>query len=159
MEELLQNSQISYIVIFSAFCAILFAIEKLIKTCSYLKNKFRIKVGMETDKETIENRITTLEKHDKWQYEEITKILNGIEDIKTSQLEHEISSMRWEILDFASSLAAGRKFSKEQFDHVISTYTQYERIITENGKRNGLVNSSMEVIEERYKECLKSGFN
>lgn len=51
---------------------------------SVISKKFRIKTGNEEDKETVENRIKTLEKHDNWQYQEILKISKGIDDIKKS---------------------------------------------------------------------------
>lgn len=141
------------------FFAILFAAKEIIEIFSYFKKKFGIKTSKEEDRETIEERIATLEKHDKWQYSEIIKIANGIDDIRGKLLSNEIETKRWEILDFASSLSAGRIFSKEQFQHVIATHGEYEKLIAENGLKNGLVTSSMEVIEEKYKEYLKNGIN
>lgn len=49
-----------------------------------------MKTGIDEDKETIENRIKTLEKHDNWQYQEILKISNGIDDIKDNLTKREI---------------------------------------------------------------------
>lgn len=73
-------------------------------------------------------------------------------------IDKEIDDWRWEILDFASAISAGRQYSKEQYDHVISIYEKYEKILEENNLVNGHVTNSMEVINEIYKEKLKIGF-
>ena len=75
-------TQINYILIILGFFAILFATKEIIEIISYFKKKFRIKTGVEEDKETLEERIATLEKHDKWQYNEISKISDVVEHIK-----------------------------------------------------------------------------
>lgn len=73
-------------------------------------------------------------------------------------VDKQIDDMRYEILDFASALSAGREFSKEQFDHILNTYQKYEKILEENNRSNGQVVVSMEVINDIYKEKLKEGF-
>ena len=74
-------AQIDYLLVILWFFAILFAAKEIIEIFSYFKKKFRIKTGSEEDKSTIEDRIATLEKHDNWQYKEITKMSKGIENI------------------------------------------------------------------------------
>lgn len=83
-------TQINYILVILGFFAILFAIKEIIEIFSYFKKKFRIKTGADEDKETLEERIATLEKHDKWQYNEISKISKGIDDIKEQLKERDI---------------------------------------------------------------------
>lgn len=83
-------AQIDYLLVILGFFAILFAAKEIIEIFSYFKKKFRIKTGNEEDKETFENRIKTLEKHDNWQYQEILKISNGIDDIKDNLTKREI---------------------------------------------------------------------
>ena len=65
-----------------------FVILSFIKIClslyDFYKKRWRIKTGKELDKETIENRLIILEKHDNWQYQEIQKISKGIDDIKSN---------------------------------------------------------------------------
>ena len=75
-------TQINYILVILGFFAILFAIKEIIEIFSYFKKKFRIKTGADEDKETLEERIATLERHDKWQYNEISKISDVVEHIK-----------------------------------------------------------------------------
>ena len=83
-------TQIDYLLVILGFFAILFAAKEIIEIFSYFKKKFRIKTGNEEDKEIFENRIKTLEKHDNWQYQEILKISNGIDDIKDNLTKREI---------------------------------------------------------------------
>ena len=75
-------AQINYLLVILGFFAILFAIKEIIEIFSYFKMKFRIKTGADEDKETLEERIATLEKHDRWQYNEISKISDVVEHIK-----------------------------------------------------------------------------
>ena len=83
-------TQIDYLMVILGFFAILFAIKEIIEIFSYFIKKFRIKTGVDEDKETVENRLKTLEKHDNWQYQEILKISNGIDDIKDNLTKREI---------------------------------------------------------------------
>lgn len=151
-------TKIEYSTLIIGFFVILIAIKEIIELLSYFSKKFRIKLGFQTDKEELTERVSTLEKHDNWQYKQINEISKGIESIQDQLIASSIEDMRWEILDFASSLSAGRKFSKEQFEHVISTHERYVVVLNEHNMTNGLVTSSMEVINDRYKYCLQNGF-
>lgn len=75
-------SEINYLLLILAFFAVLFATKEIIEIFSYFKKKLRIKTGSEEDKESIEKRIQTLEEHDKWQYNELTKISDAVGHIK-----------------------------------------------------------------------------
>lgn len=86
------------------------------------------------------------------------EIKADLEKLTQLFIDKEIDDMRWEILDFASALSAGRRYSKEQFDHVFVIYDKYEKILEENCLDNGQVTTSMEVIREIYKETLLKGF-
>lgn len=83
-------ADIDYVLVILAFFAVLFAAKEVIEIFSYFKKKWRIKTGIEQDKETLENRIKTLEKHDNWQYQEIQKISKGIDDIKDNLVKKEL---------------------------------------------------------------------
>ena len=82
MNAIEKLTQINYLLVILGFFAILFAIKEIIEIISYYKKKFRIKTGSEEDKETLEERISTLEKHDNWQYNELTKISEVVDHIK-----------------------------------------------------------------------------
>ena len=150
-------TQINYILVILGFFAILFAIKEIIEIFSYFKKKFRIKTGADEDKETLEERIATLEKHDRWQYNEISKISKGIDDIKDRLLNKEIEDMRKTILDFCAALSSGQKFNKESFDFIIRTDENYDRLLTRYGMENNVINESMKFIREKYQEKLRNG--
>lgn len=90
MEAITELTKINWILFFITLFAIAFAIKEIIEIVGYFKRKLRIKTGFDEDKETLEGRISTLEKHDKWQYNEISKISQGIDDIKEQLKERDI---------------------------------------------------------------------
>ena len=150
-------TQINYILVILGFFAILFAIKEIIEIFSYFKKKFRIKTGADEDKETLEERIATLEKHDRWQYNEISKISKGIDDIKDRLLNKEIEDMRKTILDFCAALSSGQKFNRESFDYIFKTDENYDKLLTRYGMENNVINESMKFIREKYHEKLRNG--
>ena len=83
-------AKIDYVLVIMSIFAILFGAKEIIEIISYFKNRLRIKTGIDQDKETLEDRISTLEKHDNWQYKEISKISQGIDDIKDTLVQKEI---------------------------------------------------------------------
>lgn len=90
MGDIESLTHINYLTVILGVFTILFAIKTIIELFSYFKKKFGIKTGIETEKDSIEGRIAKLEQHDKWQYNEITKISKGIEDIKDALVQKEI---------------------------------------------------------------------
>lgn len=149
---------VNYLIVVIGVFTILFAVKEVIELIGYFKKKMKITTGEENYRESIEDRISILESHDKEQISGIAKISKCVEEIRRQLLDKEIDDIRWEILDFASALSAGRKFSKEQFDHVVSIHQKYDKILEANRMTNGLVDCSMDVILERYEYCLKHGF-
>ena len=150
-------TQINYLLVILGFFAILFATKEISEIISYFKKKFRIKIGSEEDKENIEKRVETLEKHANWQYIELTKISKCVEGISDRILNKEIDDIRWELLDFCSALTSGRKYNREAFAHIFKTYEKYEKILAENGMTNGFVEESMNAVREIYHEKLVNG--
>lgn len=115
--------------------------ELLIKTAQSL-NELRVKQEEDT-KQSI--------RHDRMIKEDLEKLTLIIQD-------KNINDWRYEILDMASAISSGRKYSKEQYEHVIDIYGRYEDLLKSLGRTNGQVDVSMEVIMESYKEKLKNGF-
>ncbi len=136
---------------------IILGVDKIIFLFSKIKKTLRIKFGFEEDKETIEDRITTLEKHDNWQYKEITKMSKGIENIETELLDNNLERKRKYILDFCSSLSNGQKQNKEAFNNVFKTYKKYEDLLSAHNMENGQAEESMKFISEKYQEFLRNG--
>lgn len=96
-----------------------------------------------TDTEKIEGEESTIKA-------DITKLTNMF-------LDREIDTMRWDILNFCSSLSNGRKFNRESYDHIFRIYDKYEAILEENNMENGLMEESIAYIREVYREGLKNG--
>ena len=115
--------------------------ELLINTAQSL-NELRVKQEEDT-KQSI--------RHDRMIKEDLEKLTLIIQD-------KNINDWRYEILDMASAISSGRRYSKEQYDHVIDIHGRYEDLLKSLGRTNGQVDASMEVIIESYKEKLKNGF-
>ena len=156
--EVIENlAKIDYVLVIMSIFAILFGIKEIIEIISYFKNKLRIKTGFDQDRETFENRISTLERHDNWQYKEITKMSKGIENIETELLDNNLERKRKYILDFCSSLSNGQKQNKEAFNNVFKTYKKYEDLLSTHNMENGQAEESMKFISEKYQEFLRNG--
>ena len=82
MDNIENLIRIDYFTVFLGIFVILFSMKEFIELVLYFKKRFRIKTGVDTERETIEGRISKLETHDKWQYNEISKISKGIDEIK-----------------------------------------------------------------------------
>ena len=115
--------------------------ELLIKTAQSL-NELRVKQEEDT-KQSI--------RHDKMIKEDLEKLTLIIQD-------KNINDWRYEILDMASAISSGRRYSKEQYDHVIDIHGRYENLLKSLGRTNGQVDASLEVIMESSKEKLNTGF-
>ena len=150
-------AKIDYVLVIMSIFAILFGAKEIIEIISYFKNRLRIKTGIDQDKETLEDRISTLEKHDNWQYREITKMSKGIENIESELLDNNLERKRKYILDFCSSLSNGQKQNKEAFNNVFKTYKNYEKLLSDHNMENGQAEESIKFISEKYQECLRNG--
>ena len=109
MDNIENLIRIDYLTVFLGIFVILFAMKELIELILYFKKRFRIKTGIDTEKETIEGRISKLEIHDKWQYNEISKISKGIDEIKSSLAQKEskdkaktVATLRSQLYDLHS---------------------------------------------------------
>ena len=110
---------------------------------------------------TVEGLNTLGKRHDESVKQSIRHdkdIKDNLEKLTKICINKEIDDWRWEILDFASALSLKREYSKEQFVHVLSIYEKYEKLLEEYHLTNGQVMTSMEVINDAYKEKLKNGF-
>ena len=136
---------------------IILGVDKIIFILAKVKKTLRIKFGYEEDKLTIEDRITTLEKHHNWQYKEITKMSKGIENIESELLDNNLERKRKYILDFCSSLSNGQKQNKEAFNNVFKTYKKYEDLLSANNMENDQAEESIKFISEKYQEFLRNG--
>jgi transcription initiation factor TFIIIB Brf1 subunit/transcription initiation factor TFIIB len=70
----------------------------------------------------------------------------------------DVQGKRREILAFAEKVVDKSCFlSKESFDHISTVWGEYNRIIEERGIKNGVVEKSIEIIEEEYERRLREG--
>lgn len=110
---------------------------------------------------TIQSLTALQQKHEEYEKQsdrydnELRKDLKTLTDMF---VDKEINDYRWEIINFADKISNGKNLSKEYYIHCFHTYERYEKIIEENGLTNGEVELSMEIINQSYKEKLKSGF-
>nr|DAJ86249.1 MAG TPA: hypothetical protein [Bacteriophage sp.] len=131
MEAIEKLTQLNYILIFLGFFAILFGIKEIIEICLYFKKRFRIKFGREEDKEIIEDRILVLEKHDNWQYKEISKMSKGIDDIKCQLTEKERADKERTVATLRNQLyGLHTKFSEKGYvdNSGLKTFTELGKI-------------------------------
>lgn len=91
MDHIQRMMQIDYVAFFVTLFAILFGIKEIIELLSYFVKKFGVKFKRDTEKECMEDRVATLEKHDNWQHKEILKMSKGIDDIKENLVKREIT--------------------------------------------------------------------
>lgn len=104
--------------------------------------------------------------HDRGQSFDIQKQLtdgqnaltDSVENLRKMLINKEINDMRWEILDFSNAVMNGRVYNKEIYDHIFDTYTEYEKVLEENGLENGKVDSSMQFVRNKYLELMSTGF-
>lgn len=164
MNAIKEISEINLVEWILIFFSLMFAIKEIIEIFSYFKNKFHIKTFVDENKENeekkvheIEERIVVLEKHDNWQYKEITKMSKGIENIESELLDNNLERKRKYILDFCSSLSNGQKQNREAFNNVFKTYKNYEKLLSDHKMENGQAEESIKFISEKYQECLRNG--
>lgn len=157
MDEIEALFNLPYPTIIMGVFIFILGIDKIVYLFLKIKKTLRIKFGFEEDKETTEDRITVLEKHDNWQYREITKMSKGIENIETELLDNNLERKRKYILDFCSSLSNGQKQNREAFNNVFKTYKKYEELLSAHNMENGQAEESMKFISEKYQEFLRNG--
>lgn len=84
----------------------------------------------------------------------IETISHKIDTIQENFIIDKIENMRWKILGFANDLINGKTCYKEQYDNILKTYDDYERILEKNNMSNGQVEESMKFIREKYHELI-----
>ena len=90
--------------------------------------------------------------------DEQKEIKNSVLELRDLMIKKDINDMRWEILDFANAVMSGRDYNKEQYDHVLETYEEYEKILKDNNMENGKVDLSMGFIKKQYGDLMVNGF-
>ena len=90
--------------------------------------------------------------------DEQKEIKSSVLELRDLMIKKDINDMRWEILDFANAVMSGRDYNKEQYDHVLETYEEYEKILKDNNMENGKVDLSIGFIKKQYGDLMVNGF-
>lgn len=157
MNEINALFNLDYPTVLAGFFVFILGFDKIFCLCKKIKKALRIKFGYEEDKKTLEERIAVLEKHDNWQYKEVSKISQGIDEIRERLLSTELETMRKTILDFCSALSGGQKPNREAFDYIFKTHERYNKLLEKCNKENNVINESMKFISEKYQDFLRLG--
>ena len=104
MDEIEALFNLPYPTIIMGVFIFILGIDKIVYLFLKIKKILRIKFGFEEDKKTIDDRITILENHDNWQYNEISKISKGIDEIKSSLAQKEIKDKAKTVATLRSQL-------------------------------------------------------
>lgn len=131
MEYLEAALKINYVNVILAIFLFLFAIKECLDVYTYFKKRYKIKTGSEQDMESIENRLTILEKHDNWQYKEISKMSKGIDDIKCQLTEKERADKERTVATLRNQLyGLHAKFSEKGYvdNSGLKTFTELGKI-------------------------------
>ena len=131
MEELQNLFNLDFASIIMGLFIIILGIDKIVSLLKKVKRNLRIKLGYEEDKESIEERISVLEKHDNWQYKEISKMSKGIDDIKCQLTEKERADKERTVATLRNQLyGLHTKFSERGYvdSSGLKTFTELGKI-------------------------------
>ena len=67
-----------------------------------------------------------------------------------------VKQLRMRIIDFAGSIRNGKIKSREAFEEIMRTYSDYHEILEELGESNGYIDTEYELIKEAFLELSKS---
>ena len=64
--------------------------------------------------------------------------------------ENEIDRIRWDILNFASSLRLNIEASEDEYKHIFELHDKYVELLKVTGRTNGLIDIEFEYIQHSY---------
>lgn len=83
----------------------------------------------------------------------IDVVENNLKVFETKSEKKDLQDKRSRILRFYNECYRGIEHSREEFDNIIETYEEYERIIELRGYTNGKAENAYDYIMKKYKEC------
>ena len=126
-------------------------------TCAlYRKYYLELKKEMSDHVQASTEKIEELRKVDEEYKVDFAKIDNDINKLTNMFIEKQISDMRFNIVDVASGITMGMRYSIEQLSHVMHIHDDYEKILAERNMKNGQVDMSMEIIESEYRRLTQA---
>lgn len=109
----------------------------------------------ETKDENLEKRLQDIESHLKTDYERIQKseshlyqIESSMKEVKKMTIDMRIQSLRKQILDFTNRAVdtTNANISREEYAEIGRIYDEYETLLKECGRENGLIDYSYRCI-------------
>lgn len=91
---------------------------------------------------------------------QVARIESKVNDLTLNVIDKEINDYRWRILDFAAELSDPNNtkvYTLEHFNQIFAIYSKYEAILEERHMENGLVETNMQFIRDKYRELLANG--
>lgn len=79
-------------------------------------------------------------------------IKKELSEIRSQMDEDKKDTIRWEILNFATSCRNGIRHTKDDFEHVITQNDKYHRLLEKTGDTNGVFEEEYEYIRRIYHE-------
>lgn len=110
----------------------------------YHNQSIEIRNHLQENQENLSNQITKL-----------NQMMNKLND---NFVKKEISDMRTTLLDFANAIMNDRDYNREQYEHILDVYQDYENVLKENHMDNGRVTRSMEYVKKNYDYLIEHGF-
>ena len=110
----------------------------------YHNQSIEIRNHLKENQENLSNQIT-----------ELNQMLNKLNN---NFVKKEISDMRTVLLDFANAIMNDRDYNREQYEHILDVYHDYENVLEENHMDNGRVTRSMEFVKKNYDYLMEHGF-
>ena len=88
--------------------------------------------------------------------EEISKLSKLLDRVNKTVVDIQIDNKRSQIIDFASIASDDSiPVTREQFNRILKMYDDYERIIKENGLKNGEIEIAHSIIVKAYKKHME----
>lgn len=131
MDEIKALMNLDFPTVILGVFIIILGLDKIVFLIQKAKKTLRVKLGYEIDKETLDKRIDTLEKHDNWQYKEISKMSKGIDDIKCQLTEKERADKERTVATLRNQLyGLHTKFSEKGYvdNSGLKTFTELGKI-------------------------------
>lgn len=110
----------------------------------YHNQSIEIRNHLQENQENLSNQIT-----------ELNQMMNKLNN---NFVKKEISDMRTTLLDFANAIMNDRDYNREQYEHILDVYQDYENVLKENRMDNGRVTRSMEYVKKNYDYLIEHGF-
>ena len=126
-------------------------------------------ISLYDDLKNKENKLEDRHVNDIEQLKELnSEVCNSIVDLKNefiefkkatenNELKKNIKKLRWDIIDFASSIKDKKEIPIEQYNIIFDRIKEYADLIDKHNLKNGQVDSSVDVIRERYEQDLRNG--